>query len=374
MHNNLSASFVVVFFLAKLFIAMNSKMSFFIGVDISKDTLDFAVTNAGGLLFHQVISNGTTEIKQFFSELKQVKGFKLSKALVCMEHTGFYANVLLDFLAKKKANVLLENPLKIKKSAGLARGKSDKADAVLIAQYAYQIREDYHLWRPKRDVVEALAQLAALRTRLIMVREVLMKPIAEQEGFIKAVFHTDTKGHCQGSVEVIKADIMAIDGRILEVVESDERLRRLMEVVCSVPQIGKVTALQMIISTNEFLTISCPKKFACYAGIAPYPNESGTVTRRRKVSAIANKRMKALLHICAMGACRNVPDIRAYYLRKVAEGKPKMLVLNAIRVKLVNRVFACVKENRLYTAEYKKLAVDVQPVNVEEPEEVLTES
>src|SRR3569833_382523 len=215
------------------------RLSYFVGVDVSKETLDFAVMNTGELLFHRVIVNRPGEIKAFFNELRQIKGFRLAKALVCMEHTGFYVNALLEYLGKKKANVLLENPLKIKKSAGLVRGKSDKADAIMIARYAYEIRDDYVLWKPRREIREGLAQLAALRTRLLGVRVVLLKPIAEQEAFIKQKFHSDTKGLCRNSVEVIKADVAAIDARILEVVESDERLRRLMEVVCSVPNIGK---------------------------------------------------------------------------------------------------------------------------------------
>jgi len=74
--------------------------------------------------------------------------------------------------------------------------------------------------------------------------------------------------------------------------------------------------------------------------------------------------MKGLLHICAMGACRNVPDRREYYLRKLGECKPKMLVLNAIRGKLINRVFACVNEDRLYTSYIKRAAEESPAADV----------
>ncbi|MCF6352283.1 MAG: hypothetical protein L3J06_04660, partial [Cyclobacteriaceae bacterium] len=41
-------------------------------------------------------------------------------------------------------------------------------------------------------------------------------------------------------------------------------------------------------------------------------------------------------------------DLKAYYERKVSEGKNKMSVINAIRNKLIHRVFTCVNENRKY--------------------------
>jgi hypothetical protein len=61
-----------------------------------------------------------------------------------------------------------------------------------------------------------------------------------------------------------------------------------------------------------------------------------------------NKKVKSLLHLCALGALRNVPEIRSYYLRKIEEGKPAMLVINAIRFKLILRIFACINQDRCY--------------------------
>ena len=117
-----------------------------------------------------------------------------------------------------------------------------------------------------------------------------------------------------------------------------------------------VTAVQIVITTNEFRDIKEPKKFACYAGVAPFPMESGGMIKRSRVSQIANKKMKSLLHICAMSAVSKPGEIRDYYKRKTqVEGKPKMSALNAVRNKLISRIFACVIEDRPYTKEYKRI-------------------
>lgn len=114
--------------------------TFYIGVDVSKHELDFSLRCGKESLFHKEISNSADQIKQFFKELKQVPGFRLEKTLVCLEHTGIYSNHLLAFLVKLKANIWLESAIKIKRSMGLVRGKSDKMDAERIAQFAYDKR------------------------------------------------------------------------------------------------------------------------------------------------------------------------------------------------------------------------------------------
>ena len=64
--------------------------------------------------------------------------------------------------------------------------------------------------------------------------------------------------------------------------------------------------------------------------------------------------MKALLHLAAMSAVNCTGEIREYYLLKVEEGKNKMLVLNAVRNKLIHRIFACVRNNRKYEKSYTR--------------------
>ena len=138
-------------------------------------------------------------------------------------------------------------------------------------------------------------------------------------------------------------------------VSTDDHLNWLMDIVTSVPSIGPITAVQMIICTNEFRDITAPKKFACYAGVAPFKSESGMFTGKSRVSHIANKKMKSLLHICAMGALRYDKQMHAYYERKTtAEGKNGMVVINAIRYKLIQRVFACVRQRRHFIKDYQR--------------------
>lgn len=327
--------------------------TYYIGIDISKNKLDYAVMRGKTFLFHKEAANEDEVILQLISEFKKLPKFTVPKAVFCMEHTGIYSNHLLAVLKKIKANIVVEDAQHIKNSLGLLRGKYDKIDAIRIASYSYKNRDELRMWIPKRPIIQQLAQLSALRNRLMDTQMRLTIPLGEQEQFTNKNINQATSELCIGSINAVKSDTLKVDSAILKLIHADEILNRLVKLIMSVPGIGIVTAVQIVISTNEFKDIKCPKKFACYAGVAPFKGDSGTTKVRAKVSHIANKRVKSLIHVCAVRAIRIDQELKVYYERKTqVEGKPKMAVFNAIRYKLILRAFVCVNQNRLYTKDY----------------------
>ena len=329
------------------------EFTYFVGVDVSKNELDLAVYNDKKLLYHKEIANNQEEISQFIKKLKKLEGFDLSNAIFCMEHTGIYNNPLLMYLHKKKGNIWLEAASQIKSSLGNIRGKSDKMDAIRIGEYAFKNKEDARLWKPKREEINKLANLTTLRSRLITMKKMLTTPLKELKGFVEKSSVTQSKKLCQRSLNSIEADIGKVEKNISEIIRKDQELSRLFGLITSVQGIGKETAVQMIITTNEFKNINDPKKFACYSGVVPFTKESGLFKGKARVSHMANKKMKTLLHMAALVAIVYNNDLKAYYGRKVEEGKNKMTVINAVRNKLIiHRVFACVHQNRKYKKNY----------------------
>lgn len=330
------------------------RFNYFIGIDVSRNKLDYAVVRDQTFLFHKLAKNEPDDIKTFIKDLKEITGFAMGKTVFCMENTGIYCNHLLTTLKKARAHIALENALQIQNSLGVIRGKYDKVDAIRIAHYASRNRERLRLWQPRRLEVETLNALFVLRSRLLGLSLILKTPLKEQSGFTRKNLQKQLTGLCKNSVQSVKADLEEIDQNMDRLIRGDEKLKRIFEQVTSVPYIGRITAIQIIISTNEFIDINNPRKFACYAGVAPFKRESGEITSRAKVSHIANKKVKSLLHICAMSSIRYDSELKTYYDRKVAEGKPKMAVLNAIRNKLILRIFTCVNQDRCYTKAYER--------------------
>lgn len=331
------------------------EFDFFIGIDVSKDELDFSVQQGKCFLFHQEIKNEPGSIKAFIKELKKLKGFEMSKAVFCMEHTGIYNNHALSCLYEKKGSICLEAASQIKNSMGNIRGKNDKVDSVRIAEYAYKNRENLRLWEPKREVLIQLKNYSAIRSRLLTTQKILKTPLKELAGFSKKKVAKQNEVLCNPTLKALKSDLAKVDQAIATLISEDPELKRLFDLVSSVCGIGKVTTVQMLITTNEFKDIDQAKQYACYAGVAPFSDESGKFKKKPRVSHMANKKVKTLLHMAAIVAIQYNPELKSFYERKVNEGKNKMSVINAIRNKLLQRVFACVSQNRKYEKNYCRL-------------------
>ena len=324
----------------------------FIGTDVSKNELDIAVYQGKELLYHVQISNESKAIRKFLKELNKIEDFSLSKALFCMEFTGIYNNHFAYELVKKEANVWLEPASNIKKSMGMVRGKNDKLDAIRIGKYAAKNSDEVRLWKPRRRVISRLHHFTTLRRRLLTVKNMLSSPLKEMDLYVEKSVSSKCKNFSKRTLNSIEADIKKVEKEIDQLIKEDPELARQVELISSVNGVGKQTAIGVIVTTNEFKDIRDPKKYACYSGVAPFPFESGMFKGKAKVSHLANKRIKTVLHMAALSAIKHNIDLHRYYERKVAEGKNKMSVINAVRNKLVHRIFACVLQNRKYENPY----------------------
>ena len=326
----------------------------FIGVDVSKDTLDIAVVSPANVLLHERrIANKKTVIVAFFKQLgRNVPGFSPAAALCCLEHTGLYNRPLLEAVQALAVPAWVEHAPQLSASTGLSRGKTDPVDARRIAAYAARFVDRARLWTAPRPVLAELDRLSARRARLVKVQKMLQTPLSSSETFFSAAEQRAEERGCAASRKALATDLAAVDQAIQALVAGDQTLARQYERITSVPGVGPVTAVEVLLTTNEFRTSTDAKRYACYAGVVPFERSSGQRKGRPGVSHRANKRVKTLLHLAALSAVRYCQQTKAYYERKVAEGKNKMLVLNNVRNKLVHRIFACVQNDRNYDKNY----------------------
>jgi len=117
--------------------------------------------------------------------------------------------------------------------------------------------------------------------------------------------------------------------------------------------VGKIVAIAFICATNNFTKFQSAKALGSYCGVVPFGKESGIYKGRDKVSPIANKALKTLLHLGAISSISGKNAFAVYYQRKVTvDKKNKMLALNNVRNKIVKTLFACIKNKTKYTADY----------------------
>lgn len=319
----------------------------FYGVDVSKKTVDIVYSDKQTTV-HQQFTNDLAGMEQLTEWLIQNKASS-ENALFCMETTGLYCFTLTHFLSSKSIDVWVEHSGAIKKSTGLARGKNDKVDAHRILMYAIKNLDRLRLWKPMSSTLEKIKHLAKLRDRLIETVKRLTVPINEfeQTGNVQMakLLHKAIKK----TLTAVDKDVREVESQIMQIVNDDENLKQLYRIVTSVVGIGFVTAINLIIHTNGFSDMNDARKLACYCGVAPFEYSSGSSIRgKTRVHPMANKKIKSNLHMASVSAVKHDDQLRIYYQRKVAEGKSKLSVLNAVGNKLLARVVACVNNQKMY--------------------------
>jgi transposase len=319
------------------------KYGLFIGIDISKLKIDVYVQGEQPIESpHVVFDNNQTGYKSMCRWISKLGS--LEESFFCMEHTGIYAIPLCFHLSKQELTYVLVPALTIKKSLGMQRGKSDKADAKAIARYISLFHKEVKQSVLPEKVLMKLRLMLAHRERLLKAKNLFDVPTKELTGFVDDDLAKGIIGQSKVSITLLKKQVKEIEQQMLAIVKADEELNRLYELVISVPGIGPQIALNMLVVTRCFSCFDDARKFACYCGIAPFPYASGSsIKGRTRISHLANKKMKSLLSLGAISSIGHDPQIQLYYQKKLKEGKHHMSIVNSVRNKIVHRVFAIVK-------------------------------
>jgi len=328
-------------------------VQYFFGIDTSKKKLD--ITFAKGLTFlnHQKIDNKYDVIKAWILAKLETEKISLDHCCFCIEQTGIYCNHLIRVLLDLDAQFSVVHSTQIKLSLGVTRGKTDKVDARRIAEYAFRYTDKLPAYQPKRAVVEKLDILCKLRRKLKKLKNQLSVPLKELEAFGSEATYQLYSKHSAKSLASIELDIKEITKAIRKLIKGDERLNELSGWIRSVVGVGEVTTPALIVATNEFTNGFTAKQMSSFSGVAPFALQSGSsINGKDRVSHKANKVLKTLLHMCAMAAVKTDSDLARFYHRKLSEGKNKMSALNAVRNKIIHRIFAVVAGERMYEKDY----------------------
>jgi len=207
---------------------------------------------------------------------------------------------------------------------------------------------------PRKNIA-SLKQLVSERDMYVGDKAKYQGQLTDQKRFMNEEDYQQKAKRLKNSIKGLTENIAQVEKQIARLIDEYETLRRQHELLCSIDGVGERVAVKMIVETNAFQDFDNGRQFCCHAGVAPFKYSSGSSIRsRNRVSNRADKSIKALLHMAALVVAtrKKNGEMQEYYARKVAEGKNKMSVLNAVRAKLVLRMFAVIKFNKIYEQNY----------------------
>lgn len=131
--------------------------------------------------------------------------------------------------------------------------------------------------------------------------------------------------------------------RIKLVLQCHKRARA-FRILCSVPGMGEVTAMAILVECPEIGTMS-RKQVASLAGLAPMTRQSGRWQGKAFIQG-GRRFLRAALYMPALVASRHHPDLKRKYQAMVAAGKPPKVALTTLMRKLIELANVLVREDR----------------------------
>ncbi len=330
------------------------KISEVVGIDVSKLVIDVRIHSNQK---YEQFENSNKGFKKMCKWAFKNSPYQKEETLFIFEHTGMYSYNLSVYLSKQEIDFSMVAGLEVKRSLGITRGKNDRIDAKKLARYGYRLRDEIKPYMLPGEELERLKRLLSLRNRLVKQNAGYKTSLTEWKRVLiqkqdKVLFDTQEK-----MIKYITKRIAVIENEIMEIIASNEGLKKQYEQIISIKSVGPQTALYLIVYTAGFTKFENSRKFASYCGIAPFSNTSGTSVRgRTKVSNLANKKIKSLLDQCAKNAILHNPEMRIYYEKRVEQGKEKMSTINIVRNKILARIFAVANRETPYVEIYKYAA------------------
>ena len=209
-----------------------TKIVNYVGVDVSKKTLDVAIPKEDGSYTHKKISN---DVFGFKSVIK----FLPSESCLVMEATSSYYMPFAYYLNKQDIAVSIVNPLSVNHfcKMRMSRAKTDKKDAAMIAQYG--VSERPRLWQPKAAHLLELQQLQALLDNMTKQKTSCTNQL---EAFLcSSQMSKDVKKFIEKQIAFCEKQIKEIECKMIMITELHHA--DLYKSLQSIPGLGKRTAM-----------------------------------------------------------------------------------------------------------------------------------
>ena len=319
-----------------------------IGIDFSKESMNYCCIQGTVHLkvLEGVVANSVDGCKEMVRNLRALfPKARVRDFLFCGENTGIYSLAVSDYLFSKKYEMWLENPLQIKLSCGMRREKTDKADARMIAEYAFRHQDKVRPYNPQSEGIRKLKSWLKTHDALTQAKKSLKNLAASMDTVPLPL---------SKSIDELEEQLKRTDRKIRQLLEKEEELALNAALLMSVPGVGFVTAAALLIDTRNFTRFCDPRKYASHTGCVPYRYESGTsIHRKARVSKSSNRYVNSLLTEGSASLMIHNKEMQEYADRKRKEGKNNGCIINNIRNKTIHRIFAVIRKQEPFDKNYR---------------------
>jgi len=304
----------------------------FVGVDVSKATLDFALAD----------DKKSVSIKNTEEEIVRKLIARITdrqSTIVVLEATGGYEDRLVTLLHQHDVAVAVVNPRRVRdfaKGIGID-AKTDPIDAKVIALYGQVVKPAAQMAKSEED-----KKLKALVER----RRQLLGLINQERNRLQQTADLEVQDYIRQSLETLQEQVETVGQRLQACVKTNTEHARKIEIIESVKGLGPVTVSTFLAELPELGALN-RGQIAKLVGVAPMNRDSGQSSGRRRTIG-GRSYVRRVLYMATLAATRFNPRIKAFYQRLLRKGKAKKVALTAAMRKLLTIVNTLVKNDVLW--------------------------
>jgi transposase len=326
-----------------------------LGIDVAQKELvvcygklfdDFSIE----LFARKVFSNtpkGFTELHKWVSKL----GSNELPVHYVMEATGVYHEPFAYYLDELEAYVSIVLPNKISNYIRTLTIKTitDKTAADAICQFG--LERHLSAWKAPSPLYRQIRQLTRERDQIVAERTVLKNQLHAESA--EAYPNKNSIHRTNVRIKLLDKQVGQIMEELKNVIAQNDELKQRVDLICSIPGIGILTACIILSETNNFDLIRNKKQLTSYAGLDVKEKESGTsVKGKSSISKRGNKYLRKALHLPSLSAIQHSPRYKAIFARLVSKHGIKMKASTAIQRKLLEMSYTAVKNNTPFKPDY----------------------
>lgn len=304
-------------------------MDIVVGIDVSKDRLDIALSPSGDVFF---VGNSHAGLDALVSRLKAQQA-----DVIALEATGGFETLAVAALSSAGFAVLVVNPAQVRAYANAIgrRAKTDPIDAAVIAAFVAATKPEI---RPLRGVeTQALSELVARRRQIVQM-------IVSEENRARMVLARQAQKSIKRVLAALRRELESLDADLDDQIRKSPVWRVRETLLTSVPGVGPTTARTLLAELPELGSLD-RRQIASLAGLAPWTRQSGKWKGKSFIGGGRGK-VRAVLFMAALVAARYNPALKAFRNRLVAAGKPKIVAIVATMRKLLTILNAIIRDNK----------------------------
>lgn len=303
----------------------------FVGIDVSKATLDIAALSEAGEIERLKVANTAQGHGKLAAWLE-----RLETPRVAVEATASYHRNVVTALQGAGYPISVLNPAQANffVRSQQRRNKTDRADALWLAIYVKERRPEptavtsYLQQSLAREIHALDKDLTRLKNRLDHA----------QAGQV----HPDVIKSLKRRIELLNDEKELLEEQLVQ--ETKDAQRDQLALLESIPGIGTQTACHLLAELGDIHRFSDARKVVAFAGLTPARFESGTsIGGYTRISRVGSSQLRRILYMPCLSAIRFNPVIKAFFDRLVARGKPRKAAVIACMAKLLKIAYGVLR-------------------------------